>query len=84
MATYWKQECIGTWVQVQLMVFLQCLALHRAELFGIAAPNEFLFHFMKFHKIESMSKCVKVVDNQAAICKGEPNPTQAFLQMSIQ
>jgi hypothetical protein len=44
------------------------LSSTRAELwFGIAAPNEFLFHFMKFHKIESISKCAKVVDNQAAI-----------------
>jgi hypothetical protein len=39
----------------------------RVELFGIAAPNEFLSHFMKFHKIESTRKCVKCVDNKAAI-----------------
>jgi hypothetical protein len=26
-----------------------------------------LFHFMKFHKIESTSKCVKCVDNKAVI-----------------
>jgi hypothetical protein len=39
------------------------LSSTRAELFGIAAPNEFLFHFMKFHKIKSMSKCEKTVDN---------------------
>jgi hypothetical protein len=41
----------------------------RVELFGIAAPNEFLSHFMKFHKIESTSKCVKCVDNKAAITR---------------
>ena len=28
------------------------LSLTRAELFGIAAPNEFLHYFMKYHKIE--------------------------------
>jgi hypothetical protein len=43
------------------------LSSTRAELFGIAAPNEFLHHFMKFHQIESTSKCVKCVDNKAAI-----------------
>jgi hypothetical protein len=37
------------------------------ELFGIAAPNKFLFHCMKYYKIESTSKCVKFVDNHAAI-----------------
>jgi hypothetical protein len=45
------------------------LSSTRAELFGIAAMNEFLFHFMKFHKIESTSKCVKCVDNKAAISR---------------
>jgi hypothetical protein len=35
------------------------LSSTRAELFGIAAPNEFLFHFT--------SKCMKGVDNKAAI-----------------
>jgi hypothetical protein len=39
------------------------LSSTRAELFGIAARNEFLSHFMKFHKIKSISKCVKTVDN---------------------
>jgi hypothetical protein len=43
------------------------LSSTRSELFGIAAPNEFRFHFMKFHQIESTSKCVKGVDNKAAI-----------------
>jgi hypothetical protein len=38
-----------------------------AKLFGIVAPNLLLFHFMKFHQIESKSKCMKCVDNQAAI-----------------
>jgi hypothetical protein len=38
-----------------------------AEIFGIAAPNLLLFHFMKFHQIESKSKCMKCVDNRAAI-----------------
>ena len=37
------------------------LSSTRAELFGVAAPNELLFHFMKFFKIESMSKSVKSV-----------------------
>ena len=37
------------------------LSSTHVELFGIAAPNEFLFHFMKFHQIESTSKCVKGV-----------------------
>jgi hypothetical protein len=41
------------------------LSSTRVELFRIAAPNEFLFHFMKFHKIESTSKCMKCVDNKA-------------------
>jgi hypothetical protein len=46
------------------------LSSTQAELFGIAAPNaELLQHFMKFHKIESMSKCVKAVDSQAAILR---------------
>jgi hypothetical protein len=40
-----------------------------AELFRIGAPNEFLFHFMKYHNIESTSKCVKAVDNHAAISR---------------
>jgi hypothetical protein len=35
------------------------LSSTHAQLFGIAAPNEFLFHFMKYHEIESMSKVVK-------------------------
>jgi hypothetical protein len=43
------------------------LSSTQAELFGIAAPNELLSHFMKFHKIKSTSKCVKCVDNKAAI-----------------
>jgi hypothetical protein len=43
------------------------LSLTRAELFGIAALNEFLFHFMKFHEIKSMSKVLKAVDNKALI-----------------
>jgi hypothetical protein len=43
------------------------LSSTRAELFGIAAPNNFLFHFMKFHKIESTSKVLKAVDNKASI-----------------
>jgi hypothetical protein len=37
------------------------------ELFGTAAPNEFLFHFMKYYKIELISKVMKCVDNCAAI-----------------
>jgi hypothetical protein len=45
------------------------LSSTRAELFGIAAPNKFLFHFMKFHKIKSTNKCINVVDNQAAIAR---------------
>jgi hypothetical protein len=45
------------------------LSSTRAELFGIAAPNLLLFHFMKFHQIESKSKCVKCVDNRAAISR---------------
>jgi hypothetical protein len=45
------------------------LSLTRAELFGIAAPNLFLFHFMKFYQIESTSKCVKCVDNKASISR---------------
>jgi hypothetical protein len=45
------------------------LSSTRAELFGIGAPNEFLFHFMKYHNIESTSKCVKAVDNRAAISR---------------
>jgi hypothetical protein len=43
------------------------LSSTRAELFGIAAPNEFLHHFMKFHQIELTSKCLKCVDNKATI-----------------
>jgi hypothetical protein len=39
----------------------------QVELFGSAALNEFLFHFMKYYKIESTSKCVKCVDNRVAI-----------------
>ncbi len=37
------------------------LSSTRAELFGIAAPNLLLFHFMKFHQVESMSKCMNVL-----------------------
>jgi hypothetical protein len=43
------------------------LSSTRVELFGIAAPNKFLLHFMKYYKIELTSKCVKRVDNHAAI-----------------
>jgi hypothetical protein len=43
------------------------LSSTRVELFGIVAPNEFLFHFMKYYKIELMSKVVKCIDNHAAI-----------------
>ena len=45
------------------------LSSTRAELFGIVAPNLLLSHFMKFYKIESKSKCLKCVDNQAAISR---------------
>jgi hypothetical protein len=45
------------------------LSSTRAELFGIGAPNKFLFHFMKYHKIESTSKCMKAVDNHAVILR---------------
>jgi hypothetical protein len=45
------------------------LSSTRAELFGIAAPNLLLSHFMKFYKIESKSKCLKCVDNRAAISR---------------
>jgi len=45
------------------------LSSTRAELFGIASPNEFLHHFMEFHDIESTSKVVKAVDNRAAISR---------------
>jgi hypothetical protein len=45
------------------------LSSTRAELFGIAAPYLLLFHFMKFHQIESKSKCVKCIDNRAAISR---------------
>jgi hypothetical protein len=45
------------------------LSSTQAELFGIGAPNEFLFHFMKYHNIESPSKCMKAVDNCAAISR---------------
>jgi hypothetical protein len=45
------------------------LSSTRAELFGIVAPNLLLSHFMKFYKIESKSKCLNCVDNQAAISR---------------
>jgi hypothetical protein len=44
-------------------------SLTRAELFGIAAPNELLHHFMIFHEIESTSKCVKCLNNRATIAQ---------------
>ena len=47
----------------------QFLSSTRAELFGIAALNEFLHHFMEFHKIASMSKVIKCVKNRAAISR---------------
>jgi hypothetical protein len=40
-----------------------------SELFGIPAPNEFLHHFMTFHRIDSTSKVIKCVDNRAAITR---------------
>ena len=43
------------------------LSLTRAELFGIAALNEFLHYFMKYHKIESTNKVIKCINNRAAI-----------------
>jgi hypothetical protein len=45
------------------------LSLTRAELFRIVAANLLLSHFMKFHHIESKSKCVKCVDNRSAISR---------------
>jgi hypothetical protein len=33
------------------------------ELFRIGAPNEFLFHFMKYHNIKSTSKQVRESSN---------------------
>jgi hypothetical protein len=45
------------------------LSSTRAELFGIAAPNKFLHHFMKFHKIKSNSKVIKCINNHAAISR---------------
>jgi hypothetical protein len=43
------------------------LSFTHSELFGIAAPNEFLHHFMTFHGINFTSKVIKCVDNRAAI-----------------
>lgn len=43
------------------------LSSTRAELLGIASPNELLHQLMTFHKVESRSKVIKAVDNLAAI-----------------
>jgi hypothetical protein len=43
------------------------LSSMRAKLFGIAASNELLHHFMIFQEIKSTSKLVKCVNNRAAI-----------------
>jgi hypothetical protein len=40
-----------------------------ADLFGIAAPSKFLHYFMEFYKIESTSKVINCVDNQAGISR---------------
>jgi hypothetical protein len=48
---------------------MDVLSSTRADLFGIGAPNAFLFHFMKYHNIKSTSKCMKAVDNHAAISR---------------
>ena len=45
------------------------LSSTRVELYGIAAPNKFLHHFLEFHKIASMSKVIKCVNNRAAISR---------------
>jgi hypothetical protein len=74
----WKETASFRWLLIGNQNVLICgagpvdgvpsvLSSTRAELFGIAAPNLLLFHFMKFHQIESKSKCVKCIDNQAAI-----------------
>jgi hypothetical protein len=55
----------------------------RAELFGIASPNEFLYHFMKFHQIESTSKCLKCVDKGGYI-SSESDAEQALLSSMVQ
>jgi hypothetical protein len=39
------------------------LSSTQAKLFGYAAPNLLLFHFMKFHQIKSKSKCMKCINN---------------------
>jgi hypothetical protein len=53
------------------------------ELFGIAAPNLLLLHFMKFHQIESKSKCMKCGQPSCNLM-GKPNPTQKLTLMMIQ
>jgi hypothetical protein len=74
----WKETASFGWVLIGNQNVLICgagpvdgiplvLSSTRAELFGIAAPNLLLFYFMKFHQIESKSKCMKCVDNRAAI-----------------
>jgi hypothetical protein len=53
------------------------LSSTQAALFGITAPNELLFRFMKYYKIKSTSKCVKCVANRAAISR--VNQTQGLI-----
>jgi hypothetical protein len=60
------------------------LSSTQAELFEIVAPNLLLFHFMKFHQIESMSKCMKCVDNRAAISWVNQAQHKKIMLMMIQ
>jgi hypothetical protein len=57
----------------------------RAKQFGIASPNLFLYHFMKFHGMQSTSKCVKCVDKQqgSSNLACQPNSKQALKVMPL-
>jgi hypothetical protein len=76
----WKETASFGWLLIGNQNVLICgagpvdgvcsvLSSTQAELFGIVVPNLLLFHFMKFHQIESKSKCMKCIDNRAAISR---------------
>jgi hypothetical protein len=48
---------------------LNHLSSTRAELFGIGATTEFLYHSCEFYEIESMSQVTNCCDNRAVISR---------------
>ncbi len=69
MLMHWNKWSLNLWKETSSFGWL--LIRNQNVLIRGAGPvdNLLLFHFMKFHQIKSKSKCVKCVDNRAAISR---------------